>query len=355
MEQQIRFCRATDGVRLAYATFGRGPAIVKVANWVTHVEFDWRSPLWRHWWAELGRDHRVLRYDERGCGLSDRDPGELTLDAFVGDLETVVDAAGLDRFALLGISQGGPVGISYAVRHPERVSHLVLCGGYARGRRVRDVSPDAQAELDLLESIVRVGWGQDDPVFRHVFTTRFVPEANAEQMDWFDELMRISTAPEMAGRLRAVTAYADVTGLLGQVSVPTLVAHARGDRMVPFNEGRLVATRIPGARFLPLESHNHVLLETEPAWLEFITELCSFLGVSPAPPVAARSKLSAREMEVLRLVAAGLPNDRIAARLHLSPRTVERHLSSTYAKLGVTGKSARAAAAAFFTRVESEG
>jgi pimeloyl-ACP methyl ester carboxylesterase/DNA-binding CsgD family transcriptional regulator len=352
VEQQIRFCVAEDGVRLAYATHGRGSPLVKAANWVTHLEFDWSSPLWRHWWTELGGSHQVVRYDQRGFGLSDRDPGWLTLDAFVGDLEAVVDAAGLERFALLGISQGGAAAICYAVRHPERVSHLVLCGAYARGRMLRNLSPEQRQEAELLQSIVRVGWARTDPVFRRVFTSRFVPEASSEQMQWFDELMRISSTPEMAGRMRDVWGEVDVTDVLGQVTVPTLIAHARDDGAVPFEEGRQLATRIPNARLLPLASRNHVLLASEPAWPIFLAELHAFLGVRPSAPTVAVEELSGRELEVLRLVAAGLSNEQIAEQLYLSARTVERHLSNIYTKLRVSGKAARAAAAAYASRLE---
>ncbi len=351
MEQQIRFCTAPDGVRLAYATFGKGPPIVKVANWVTHLEFDWQSPLWRHWWDELGRGHRVIRYDERGCGLSDRDPAELSFDAFVGDLETVIDSAELDRFTLLGISQGGTAAIRYAVEHPDRVSRLILCGAYARGRHRRGLSDEQRAEAELLQSIVRVGWGESDPKFRRVFTTLFVPGATEEQKDWFDELMRISTTPEMAVRLRSVWGEVDITDLLARCHTPTLVAHSRDEVAVPFEEGRLIAAEIPEARLLPLESRNHVLLPDEPAWATFTSGLRRFLGEAPAPSPIVED-LSPRELEVLRLVARGLSNAQVAGRLYLSPRTVERHLSNIYAKLGLSGKSARAGAAALLSELD---
>jgi pimeloyl-ACP methyl ester carboxylesterase/DNA-binding CsgD family transcriptional regulator len=355
MEQVIRFCSAADGVRLAFAAHGRGPVIVKAAHWLTHLEYDWRSPVWRHWLDGLGTGHRVVRYDGRGCGLSDRDPGHLTLDAFVEDLAAVIDAAGLDRFALLGASQGGAVAIAYAVRYPERVSHLVLYGGYARGRTRRAPSAEEREEAELLQSLVRVGWGRDDPVFRRVFTTRFLPGATPEQMAWFDELQRVSTSAETAERLRAVWSEIDVTDLLERVQAPTLVAHARDDAVVPFEEGRLVSARIPNARFLPLDSRNHVLLADEPAWAVFLAELHAFLGTRPAEPAPVPEELSTRELAVLRLVAAGLANDEIAERLSVSVRTVERHLSNSYGKLRLSGRSARAAAAVWITQREQSG
>lgn len=349
VKQDIGFCTADDGVRLAYATFGRGTPLVKAANWVTHVEYDFTSPLWRHWWEELGSRHQVIRYDERGCGLSDRDPEDVSLDAFVGDLETVVDSLGLDRFALLGISQGGATAIRYATQHPDRVSELILCGAYARGRLRRDLTDEERAEAELLQEIVKVGWGKSDPRFRRVFTTMFVPEATEEEKDWFDELMHISITPEMAMRIRRAWSMVDVTDSLSRCETPALVAHAKGDRAVPFEEGRLIAGEMPNARFLPLDSDNHVLLSTEPAWSDFVVEVRSFLGADRTTSLS-HDQISEREMEVLHLMADGLTNVQIGERLYLSPRTVERHLSNVYAKLGLSGRSARAAAAALVTR-----
>jgi pimeloyl-ACP methyl ester carboxylesterase/DNA-binding CsgD family transcriptional regulator len=350
LEQRIRFCTASDGVQLAFAQHGNGPPLVKAANWLTHLEFDWESPIWRHWLRELARGHTVLRYDQRGCGLSDRDTSRVSLEVFVDDLEVVVEAAGVDRFALLGISGGGPVAISYAVRHPERVSHLILYGSYARGRWHRELSDREREEAELLQSLIRVGWGRDDPIFRRVFTTLFVPDADERQMDWFDELQRVSASPEDAERLREAWSQIEVSGLLPRVSTPTLVAHARDESAVPFAEGRLLATRIPGARFLPLQGRNHILLADEPAWPAFLSGLREFLG-SPEAPVAADDleELSTREREVVELVAAGLSNEEIAQRLFVSVRTVERHLSNVYAKLRLSGKAARAAVAARYS------
>lgn len=276
--QQIRFCRADDGVRIAYATSGTpgAPPLVKPANWLTHLEFDWNSPVWRHWLTELGRDHTLIRYDERGCGLSDHDAKDISFEAWVRDLEAVVDAEGLERFSILGISQGCAVAIAYAVRHPERVEKLVLYGGYAIGRRIRDASEKGELERTVLLNLVRVGWGRDNPAFTRVFGMLFVPEGTPEQHQWFSDLAK--TMPmENALRVRQTTDVIDVRKEAAQVRTPSLVLHARGDGMVPFEVGRQLAAHIPGARFVPLESRNHVLLESEPAWAQFVDEIRAFL------------------------------------------------------------------------------
>jgi pimeloyl-ACP methyl ester carboxylesterase/DNA-binding CsgD family transcriptional regulator len=348
---EVRFCTAPDGVRLAYAVHGRGPPLVRTATWLTHLECDWASPVWRHWLDGLAEGNTVIRYDERGCGLSDRDVEDLSLEARVADLEAVIDATGLERFSLLGMSQGGPVAIAYAARHPERISQLILFSTYARGRLRRDPSPAAREHAELMISLIRMGWGQDQPAFRRLFTTLFIPDATPEQMEWFDELQRTTTEPETAVRIRHARNQDDVTGEATQVATPTLVLHARDDALVPFSEGRLLATLIPGARLVPLESRNHILLADDPAWPAFLSELRAFTGTTGAAAPEPTEELSAREREVMQLVAEGLSNEQIAERLVLSVRTVERHLSNVYVKLRVSGKAARAAAAARFSQV----
>src|SRR5688572_29974467 len=276
--QQIQFCRAHDGVRIAYAKSGdpSAPPLVKPANWLTHLEFDWNSPVWRHWLTEMGSSHHLIRYDERGCGLSDHDAEDMSFASWVRDLEAVVDAERLERFSLLGISQGCAVAIAYAVRHPGRVDKLVLYGGYAVGRSLRNMSPQEELERTLLLNLIRVGWGRDNPAFRQVFGTLFLPEGTPEQHQWFSDLAK--TMPmENALRVRQTTDAIDVRQEATKVRTPTLVLHARGDGMIPFEIGRQLAALIPGARFVPLESRNHVLLETEPAWGRFVDEVRAFL------------------------------------------------------------------------------
>ena len=276
-EQDIRFCQTRDGVQLAYAKTGQGPPIVKTGNWMTHLEFDLESPIWRHLYRDLSAEHTLVRYDARGNGLSDRDVPDVSFDHFVDDLETVVDDAGIDRFALLGVSQGCSVSIAYAVRHPERVSHLVLFGGYAVGWRKRARTQAEKETGEAMLTLVRVGWGQENPAFRQLFTSQFIPGGTKEQADWFNELQRISTSPEDAVRNLMATGETDVMGLLAKVRVPTLVMHSRHDTRVPFESGRRMAAGIPGARFVPLESRNHLILEDEPAFPRFLEEIKSFL------------------------------------------------------------------------------
>ncbi len=278
LEQRITFCRTPDGVSLAYAVTGAGARLVKAANWLTHVDYDWHSPVWRHWLVDLSVRHQLIRYDERGCGLSDRDVPDHTFEAWISDLETVVDAAGLDRFPLLGISQGGPVAIAYAARHPERVSHLVIYGSYAQGRRVRATSEGELRLHQLHVDLARNGWGIDDPAFRQVFTAQFMPDGTRELWDAFNELQRQTTSPENAARVLEVTGGIDVTGLAPLVQAPTLVLHARDDHRPPFEQGRLLASLIPDSRFVALDSSNHILLEDEPAWPVFLAEVEAFLA-----------------------------------------------------------------------------
>jgi pimeloyl-ACP methyl ester carboxylesterase len=349
-EQVVRFCAAPDSVRIAYATHGAGPPLVKVANWLTHIEYDWESPIWSHWLRELGSRFTVVRYDERCCGLSDPDPRELDLQAFVSDLEAVVDAAGLEQFTLFAISQGGAVAAEYARRHPERVTRLIFCGAYVRGRLQR-ASAQAREEHEARVALMRVGWGNDNAAFRRVFANLMIPDSSLAEVEAFDELQRRTSSTENAVRLINAWAKVNARASLGFLEMPALVCHARGDMAVPLEEGRLIASELAQARFVTLEGRNHLLLPHEPAWPAFLHELDAFTGA--APVVERDDELSEREREVLALVAQGLGNDEIAERLVLSVRTVERHLSNIYVKWRLTGKGARAAAAVRFAQMGS--
>lgn len=339
-EQHIHFCKTKDGVSIAYAAVGQGATLVKAANWLSHLEYDWTSPVWRHWLEGLSRHHRFFRYDERGCGLSDWDIDDFSLDAWVRDLEAVVDAAGLDRFPLLGISQGGPIAITYAARHPEKVTHLILHGTYALGRLRRQPSADQLREIEVFNELIALGWGKSNPAFRQVFTNMFMPEASGEQLHWFNELQRVSSTPENAVRIRKTFASIDVTDLASKIEIPTLIFHPKNDAIVPFEQGRFMATLIPGSRFVPLESNNHILLADEPAWAQFLEEVYDFLGVASGPAdtkvdLPDYADLTLREREVLELLARGYRNQDIAQELVLTPKTVRNYISIIFGKLGV--------------------
>lgn len=274
--QEIKFATSADGVAIAYASVGSGPPLVKAPNWMNHLQYDWKSPVWRHLMQELSRSRTLVRFDQRGTGLSDREVDEISHEAFVLDLETVIDAVGLERFPLLGISQGCAISVRYAYQNPDRVSGLILYGGYAQGSSIRG----ATESDDLLEAklaIIRHGWGSDDPAFRQFFTNGFMPEATPDQMKWFNDLQRMSSEPEVAMRIERAISQVDVTDILPNVDVPALVLHVREDGQVPFEQGRLMASLLPNARFVPLEGRNHLMLEDEPAWTRFVAEVQGFL------------------------------------------------------------------------------
>ncbi len=275
-EQRIGFCEVEDGVKIAFATVGAGPPILKAANWLTHLEFDWASPIWGRSFAEIAGYRTLIRYDERGCGLSDWDVDDLGFEAFVEDLEAVADKLELERFPLIGISQGCAVSIEYAVRHPERVSGLVLIGGYAAGWR-HVASADEQARREAVLTLTELGWGTDNPAYRHIFSQTFMPEASAEDLAWFDEFQRQTTSPRNAARFQDAFGYIDVRRRLAEVKAPTIVFHSKNDQRIPLDQGRELACGIPNARFAPLESSNHILVENEPAWRVCVDTIGAFL------------------------------------------------------------------------------
>jgi pimeloyl-ACP methyl ester carboxylesterase len=277
-EQRVYFTRSFDGTRIAFSIAGNGLPLVKAANYMSHLEYDWDSPVWIHWLEELTRERTLITSDERGSGLSDWDVEDVSFEAWVRDLEAVADAVGLRQFPLFAMSQAGAVAVAYAARHPEKVSRLILHGAYARGWLNRDLTEAQIEEEKLMISLMRVGWGRENPAFRQVFAMQLFPEATTEELRALERQMRISVSPENAVRLESEMHRIDVRHLAPQIKVPALVLHSREDEAVPFEEGRLLASLIPNAQFVALESKNHLLTEQEPAWPKFVAAFRSFLS-----------------------------------------------------------------------------
>ena len=340
MQPHIRFASSADGARIAFAEAGSGPPLVRVANWFTHLELDWEGPIWPHWFKELSQDHTLVRYDLRGSGLSDRSVDDLSLDAWVRDLEAVVDALGLDRFSLLGLCQGGSIAVAYAARHPDRVQQLVLYDTYTHGALVEGEKIFERTKVEVLTKMIKVGWGRRNAAFRKVFVDLLVPGGSKEQQQWLAELQRQSTSPRMAARLWRAFHEIDIRDLAPHVQAPTLVFHVKHDAMIPFPMGRRLASLIPEARFVPLDGENHILLPDEPAWDRFVSELHGFLSddafVSEADGFC---ELTPRERDVLDLMAQGISNGQIAERLFISPKTVRNHVTRIFSKLDVSRRA----------------
>jgi len=340
--QDIRFAQSADGTRIAWAAFGDGYPVVRAAHWFNHIEFDWQTPILRGWLDEWGARYRFHRYDGRGTGLSERGNVAISLDHLVADLEAVVDAAGLERFALWGQSQGGAVSIAYAARHPERVSHLVLLGAFSRGGLRRHPT---RAQIEAMEAqvkLIEVGWGQEHEVFLQLFTSQIFTNATAEQQHHVNEMQRRCCSPEHAARL--VTAYYDIdaSAELARVRCPTLVLHCRGDMRAPFEqEGLFIASRIPGARFVPLESQTHIPVPGEPVFDQVLEEVDAFLPPRSAavPEVPRITGLTPRELSILELLARGLDNLQIAAHLDISEKTVRNNITAIFDKLAVENRA----------------
>ena len=335
LRPDIRFCTTADDVKLAVGTYGSGPPLVRAGTWLTHVEVDATSPLSAHWGEELARRHRYVTYDGRGCGLSDRAVADLSLEVFVADLEAVVDGLGLERFPLLGMSMGAPVAVAYAARHPERVSRLVLHGGFARSYlSTPHVDPRVTEEADVLFKSARLGWGTGSPALRQVFVAKFMGESTEAQRQAFEERQRVTSSAEVAEQYLRAMFHLDVKALAPRVTCPTLAFHSRGDQLVYLEQGRKLAALIPGTRFVPLDSKNHVPFRDEPAWQVLVAALRAFLDeeTGPGAPVPARP-LTPRQLDVLRGVARGLTDKEIASELTLSPRTVEMHVARALAAL----------------------
>ena len=337
--QQIRFCASFDGTRIAYAMTGSGIPLVKAPHWLTHVEYEWTSPIWRPWIDAFSARYSFVRMDQRGSGLSDRSVEDLSLDAWVRDLGAVADAAGLERFAVFGHSQGAAIALEFARRHPERVSHLILLGAYARGWLKRGLPQSKQEELAAQLKLVEIGWGSDDAAYRQMFSVQIIPGATLDQLRALSDLQRVSSEPAMAARIIRSMAELDVTEAARELVVPTLVLHARGDRRAPFEEGRLLAGLIPGATFVPLDSENHILLGAEPAFRQFFDEVHAAVPVPTGAGAAAGAGLTMREAQILEQIGRGLDNAQIAAQLGMSEKTVRNHITRLFDKLGVENRS----------------
>ena len=339
LQQHVRYVYASDGTRLAWAESGTGPTVVKAANWLTHLEYEWESPVWKHWIHFFSSNFHFVRYDERGCGMSGSQTGRLSLDQWSADLEAVIDAARLSApVTLLGISQGAATCIDYAIRHPERVSRLILHGGYARGAMKRG-NPAAQSAYQAMIDLARVAWGSDNPTFRQIYTSRFIPGGTAEQLGWWNDLCRKSTTGETIANLFEARALVDISDRLAQLQQPTLVLHSRSDEVVPVDEGRMLAGGLAGAEYVELDSRNHVLLESEPAWQRFQEAVLQFVPTKRTTMDPGFAVLSAREREVLALMTDGLSNARIAEQLQISEKTARNHASNLFDKLGVRSRA----------------
>jgi pimeloyl-ACP methyl ester carboxylesterase/DNA-binding CsgD family transcriptional regulator len=342
VRQSIRLTKSADGTTIAWAEAGAGPALVKASNWLTHLEHDAESPVWRHWVRFFAEHYRFVRYDERGCGMSEREPEELSLDRSADDLAAVIKTAKPEApFALLGISQGGCAAIRYAVAHPERVSHLILYGCYVQGRAKQNDRAAEEAQRARI-ALTRSGWGQNNPVYRQLFTSRFVPGASDEQIRWFNDLCRVTATADMAARIMEFRIDVDESEWLPRVSVPTLVLHARGDEAVNPAQSRVIASRIPGATLVELDSRNHILLEAEPAWARFKQEVLDFTGRAGAGTGegdARLASLSPRERDILDRIAKGHTNLEIGRQLFISEKTVRNHVTRIFEKLGVHSRA----------------
>jgi len=364
MNQEIRFCAASDNTRLAYAKTGQGPPLVKVGNWMSHLEYDWNSPVWQPWLENWSRFHTFYRYDPRGCGLSDWSVSDFSFEALVSDLETVVDAAGLEQFDLFAMSQGGCVSIAYTARHPERVRKLIIYGGYLQGSLSGNPTPERLEEAEFYLKLFKLSWGNENPAYRQVFTTFLIPEGTPEQFAWFNNLQFISTSPANAMEVQRTFNLMDVSEHAKAIKVPTMIIQAKYDAAVPFERGRQTAAHIPSARFVVLDSKNHCLMRTEPAWNYFWNEFYRFLGVEVELPKSKTetsvedkvwSELSAREREVLSLLAQGHNNLEISQRLVLSEKTIRNYVSNIYEKLQIKNRGEVIVLARKFGLVEGKG
>lgn len=343
-EQTIRFCTTDDGVQIAHAVSGSGPPLVRVASWLSHLEYDWDSPIWSHWFRELSKGHRLIRYDARGTGLSDRTVADISLEGWLLDLEAVVEALELEQFNLLGLCQGGPVALAYAAQHPENVNRLILYDSYLYGGLAKDSPVQVKRQAKLLAELIEVGWGQPTQAFHKTFTELLFPRADPQKSAWLVELQRKTVEPAVAAGLWRRFHELDVRPFVAEVKAESLVLHVRGDQMVPFEQGRQLAAKLGNSQFVPLAGSNHILLEQDRDWPRLLNEVRRFLGTSASPSTgvaepAFAGRLTPRQLEVLNLLAQGLDNDTIAAELSISSKTVRNHVSRIYRRMGVDSRA----------------
>jgi pimeloyl-ACP methyl ester carboxylesterase/DNA-binding CsgD family transcriptional regulator len=343
--QQIRFCNSRDGTRIAYAICGSGPILLRAPHWMSSINLEGDSPVWRHWLTLLARHHTLIRFDQRGCGLSDRDGVEFSFERFVEDFEAVIEAASLDRFDLFGFSGGATTGIAYAARYPHRVNRFIICSSTAYGPLSTAASAKFRQTAAMQLEAIELGWPNKNPAFRQLFTSMLIPDGTADQFRLFNEHVRLTTPPANGKRIIEAIWNADIRIEAGKLRCPTLVFHSREDGRIPFEQGRELAGLIPGARFVPLESRNHLILETEPAWKQVVEVINEFLAVSPDRPALMFGELTSREREVLELVARGLSNMEISARLKISEKTVRNQVSIILSKLGAASRAQAVAVA----------
>jgi len=336
---QIRFCSSRDGTRIAYAMRGSGPPLLWAPHWVHHLKFASESPIWSPWLDLLSRHHALVRYDCRGCGLSDRDNLDFSFERHIEDLEAVVAAVGWERFVFFGYGSGGATGVAYVARKPEKVERLALIGSPVRGRLARAATPGDIVEAETHLKVFEIGWASDAPAYGDFIAALHMPDASADQMHAYKDLLRLTTSPATALKLLRGYWQADVYDVVRRIHCPTLVCHARLDALIPFEQGRLFASLIPGARFVPLETRNHVLLDSEPAWLQFAAALDEFLPQKPAPADFALGELTARERQILDAIAEGLSNKAIASRFGTREKTVRNQVSTILSKLGVNSRA----------------
>jgi pimeloyl-ACP methyl ester carboxylesterase/DNA-binding CsgD family transcriptional regulator len=338
--QQVRFCRSADGTRIAYAVSGSGPCLVWVQHWVHHLQFDPDSRVWSGWLSELARGRTLIRFDWRGCGLSDRAVA-FSMTALIQDLEAVIEAAGAERFALFGMAGAGSgMAMHYVAEHPERVTCIVLQEPHATGRLAGQIGSPQIAEANARLKVIEMGWANDTPAYRDFFTALHIPDASSEQISAYNELLRQTTSADNASNLLQTFWNADFTEIAEKVTCPTIIFHARADGVIPFEQGRKLAGRIAQAEFVPLESKNHLLMNTEAVWPNYIETLNRFLNrhITEGRQLDFTT-ITARERDVLALVAQGADNNSIAASLRISEKTVRNHVSSILAKLGVSSRA----------------